>query len=75
MSLALITTGALFGILLLGLWGDVVIGAIIAGAARLVDAAAKPFAPGSWSTHRRQSRAAADPHAHAPLPRAESSRG
>jgi hypothetical protein len=75
MSLALITTGILFGILLLGLWGDVVIGAIIVAAARLVEATAKPLPPRPWSTHRRQSRAPADPRAHAPLTRAESSRG
>jgi hypothetical protein len=75
MSLALITAGTLFGILLLGLWGDVVVGAIIVGAARLVQAAAKRVAPGPWSTHRRQSRAPADPRAHAPVARAESSRG
>jgi hypothetical protein len=70
MSLALITTGILFGILLLGLWGDVVIGAIIVAAARLVEATAKPLPPRPWS-----SRAPADPRAHAPLTRAESSRG
>jgi hypothetical protein len=75
MSLALITAGTLFGILLLGLWGDVVIGAIIVGAARLVEAAAKPVARGPWSTHGRESRAPAQPRAHAPLARAESSRG
>ena len=39
MSLALITTGIFLGFLLLGLWGDVVIGAIIVGAARLAEAA------------------------------------
>ena len=75
MSLVLITAGTLFGILLLGLWGDVVIGAIIVGAARLVEAAAKPVASGPWTTHRRQSRAAADPRPHAPPTRAGSSRG
>lgn len=75
MSLALITAGTLLGILLLGLWGDVVVGAIIMGAARLVEAAAKPVAQRPWSTHRRESRTPAEPRAHAPVAPAESSRG
>jgi len=75
MSLALVTAGTLFGILLLGLWGDVVVGALIVGAARLGEAAAKPVARGPWRTHRRQSRASTQSRAHAPLARAKSSQG
>ena len=74
MSLALITTGTLFGILLLGLWGDAVLGAIIVGAARLIEAGAKLLARWQGSMHRRQSRTPAEPGARAPLVRAEGGR-
>jgi hypothetical protein len=52
MSLALIGAGFFLGIVLLGLWGDVVIGAIIVGAARLAEAAARPIARTLSSTQR-----------------------
>lgn len=74
MSLALITTGTLFGILLLGLWGDAVIGAIIVGAARLIEAGAKLLARWPASTHRRQIRTPAEPGVRASLARGGSGR-
>jgi hypothetical protein len=72
MSLAIITAATLIGILLLGLLGDVLIGATIAAAVRLTEAAAKPVALVTHRIrHRPAGRAAAEPRATAPIVRAE----
>jgi hypothetical protein len=74
MSLALIGAGVLFGIFLLGLWGDVVIGTLVVGAARLAEAMVRPVAH-TWrrARHGPSFRAPAEPRPPAALVRAGSS--
>ncbi len=74
MSFPLIGAGVFLGIFLMGLWGDVVIGALIMGAARLAEAMAKPVAH-TWrrARHGPSFRAPAEPRPPAALVRAGSS--
>jgi hypothetical protein len=73
MSLALIGAGTVLGIFVLGVWGDVVIGAVVVGAARLVEAAARPVKRRLRAQRAPSGRVAAEPRRRAPLVRAGSS--
>jgi hypothetical protein len=72
MSLALVAAGIFLGFVLFGVWGDLVIGALVVGAARLVEAASASVAR-RRSSEREEHRAPAEVHAPVSLARAESS--
>jgi hypothetical protein len=71
MSLALIAAGIFLGFVVFGVWGDVLIGAVIVGTARLAEAASKSVSRGLRRTQRGLHRAPAERHAPVSLARAE----